>query len=71
MSQRNERLSFPAMMLEEITLHLGVPAAIAMLVADYRAVFRARGGRRRGGTTPHANPHHVEKTRLANFGIVG
>ena len=41
MTQRNERLSFPATVLEEIALHLGVAAVVAMFVA--KATKRLRG----------------------------
>ncbi len=42
MSQRNKRLSFPAMVLEDVALHLGVAAAVAMFVA--KATEHLRGG---------------------------
>ena len=42
MSQRNEGLPFPAAVLEHIALHLGVAAAVAMLVA--KATKHLHGG---------------------------
>jgi hypothetical protein len=41
-SEGNKRLPFPAMVLEEVTLHLGIAAAIAMFVAEATECLRGR-----------------------------